>query len=123
MRARRKVSIVGASVVAPNAPVVTGPANWYEAQHGEAVTVSCTVTAGQVPDRIDFVLNPGISEIVVATDSAAPFSQTWTVDSATQFGVNTLVARFVYGSGSVDSSAINVFVHKSSVVALFDPSR
>lgn len=108
MRARRRVTVVAPSVVAPDAPTLTAPAAGAVAQ-GAGVTVSATVTAGQVPDRIDFVLDPGPSEVVVATDSASPFSQTWTV--AEDLGAHTLVARFVYGSGSVDSAAVDVYIN------------
>lgn len=113
MRQRRTVTIAGASVVAPTAPTLTAPLDGVDVYPGVAVTVSATVTAGQVPDRIDFVLDPGVSEVVVATDSASPYSQSWTPTGVTP-GAHTLVARFVYGSGSVDSAAADI--------VLFDPT-
>ena len=108
-RQRRYVTVAGATVVAPTAPTLTAPADLAQLPKDVGATVSATVTAGQVPDRIDFVLDPGIGEEVVATDSASPYSQTWT-PTAGQVGVHTIVARFVYGSGSVDSTAANIEV-------------
>lgn len=105
-RARRRVSVVGPSVVAPTKPTLTAPADNVAVIYGLALTVSATVTAGQVPDRVDFVLDPGASEVIVATDSASPYSQTWTPAQAA--GAHTLVARFVYGSGYVDSDPVNL---------------
>lgn len=106
---RRVVTVAGATVVAPTAPTLTAPATGTDVYDGVGVTVTATVTAGQVPDRIDFVLDPGVSEVVVATDSSSPYSQTWTPSGVTP-GAHTLVARFVYGSGSVDSASINLTV-------------
>lgn len=113
MRARRRITVAAPSVVAPDAPTLTAPADNADVYDGVAVTVSATVTAGQVPDRIDFVLDPGPGEVVVATDSSSPYSQAWTPSGVTP-GAHTLVARFVYGSGSVDSAAADI--------VLFDPT-
>lgn len=94
----------------PDAPTLTAPAEAADVYDGVGVTVSATVTAGQVPDRIDWVLD---GTTVVATDSASPYSQTWT-PSGVSAGAHTLRARFVYGSGYVDSADTNI--------VLFDPT-
>lgn len=124
-RGRRRITVAAPTVVAPDAPTLTAPADESDVYPGVAVTVSATVTAGQVPDRIDFVLDPGVSEEVIATDSASPFSQSWTPTEA-QLGAHTLVARFVYGSGSVDSTAIDLVVFDptldANLVAWLDPN-
>lgn len=106
-RGRRRITVAAPSVVAPDAPTLTAPADNADVYDGVAVTVSATVTAGQVPDRIDFVLDPGPGEVVVATDSSSPYSQAWTPSGVTP-GAHTLVARFVYGSGTVDSAAADI---------------
>lgn len=115
MNRRRRITAVAPSVVAPDAPTLTAPADESDVYDGVAVTVSATVTAGQVPDRIDFVLDPGPGEVVVATDSSSPYSQSWTPTGVTP-GAHTLVARFVYGSGSVDSAAIDIVLFNPGVL-------
>lgn len=116
MRARRRVTVVGASVVAPDAPTLDSPAEATDVYDGVAVAWSASVTAGQVPDRIDLVLDPGGSEVVVATDSTSTYGGNWTPSGVTA-GAHTLVARFVYGSGSVDSAAVNVVLFDPTVIA------
>lgn len=106
MRARRRITAVAPSVVVPTAPTVTAPTEGVDIYDGVAVTLTATVTVGQVPDRIDFLLD---GSTVIATDSASPYSQSW-VPSGVTPGAHTLVARFVYGSGSVDSTAVNLTV-------------
>lgn len=123
---RRIVTVAGASVVAPDAPTLTAPTEAADIYDGVAVTLTATVTAGQVPDRIDFVLDAGeVGETVVATDSTSPYSQSWT-PSGVSAGAHTLTARFVYGSGSVDSAAVNVVLFDPTVitglVAWYDPA-
>lgn len=106
---RRIVTVAGASVVAPTAPTVTAPTEAADIYDGVAVTLTATVTAGQVPDRIDFLLD---DSTVIATDSTSPYTQSW-VPSGVAAGAHTIKARFVYGSGSVDSAAVNVTAYDS----------
>lgn len=99
--------------VAPAAPTLTAPTTGSTLLTAGPYTVSATSTDGDL-DRIDWVLDPGGSEVVVATDSAAPYSQTW---SPTQHdGAHTLVARAVRGGLHTDSAAINI------TLAYYDPS-
>lgn len=104
------VGFTGAAA-AFSAPTLTAPAASADVYDGVAVTVSATVN-GAPPIRIDFVLDPGGGETVIATDSAAPYSQSWT-PSGVSAGAHTLVARYVHASGSVDSTAIDVHVWAS----------
>lgn len=122
---RRVVTVAGASVVAPDAPTLDAPAEGVDVYNGVAVAWSASVTAGQVPDRIDLVLDPGGSEVVVATDSTSTYGGNWT-PSGVAAGAHTLVARFVYGSGTVDSAATNIVLFDPTVLATtklwLDPS-
>jgi len=90
----------------PPKPVLTAPLN-APLFNGVATTVSATV-AGTI-DRIDWVLDPGIGETVVATDSTAPYSQSWTPTGIVD-GNHTLVARSVRGAQHTDSlpTAVNI---------------
>lgn len=97
----------------PTAPTLTAPAEAVDVYNDVGVAWSATVTAGQVPDRIDLVLD---SSTVVATDSTSPYGGTWT-PSGVSAGAHTLKARFVYGSGYVDSAATNIVLFDPTVIA------
>jgi hypothetical protein len=103
----------------PDAPVVTAPAANADIYDGIAVTLTATVTAGQVPDRIDFLLD---GSTVIASDAVAPYSQSWT-PSGVSAGAHTITARYFYGSGTRDSAAVSVVLFDETVlpglVALF----
>lgn len=117
------VDVVDASAVVPT-PTLTAPANNVFLAQGQSVTVSATVD-GDV-DRIDWVLNPGMSETVVATDSSSPYSQTWVASQAT--GAHTLVARAWVGASSQDSDPIDLTINTpqsifgSKLYAYYDAS-
>lgn len=92
----------------PAVPTLTAPAANANVFNSIAVTVSATSTDGDL-DRIDWVLDPGGGEVVIATDSAAPYSQSWTPTGVTD-GAHTLVARAVRGAQHTDSASITVNV-------------
>lgn len=86
------------------APVANGAANLF---NGVAVTVAATTSDS--PDRIDWVLDPSGAATIVATDSAAPFSQSWTPTGVSD-GSHTLIARAVNAFGSTDSAPLTIVV-------------
>jgi hypothetical protein len=102
----------GAPATPPAAPTLTAPVDNSDVYDGSGITVSATSTDGDLT-RIDWVLDPGGSEVVVATDAAAAYSQTWT-PSGVSVGAHTLVARAWRSGLSTDSTAIDV--------VLFDPT-
>lgn len=104
---RRRESAGGAPTP-PAAPTVTVPSNNAHVFNGFSLTLSATSTDGDLT-RIDWVLDPGGGETVVATDSAAPYSQPWT-PTGVALGTHTLVARAVRGALTTDSAPITVVV-------------
>ncbi len=92
----------------PAVPTLTAPAANANVFNGIAVTVSATSTDLDL-DRMDWVLDPGGSEVIVATDAAAPYSQSWTPTGVAD-GAHTLVARAVRGVLSTDSASITINV-------------
>lgn len=98
----------GSSASPPAQPTLTAPANNANVFNGIAVTVSATSTDLDL-DRMDWVIDPGGSEVVVATDAASPYSQSWTPTGVTD-GAHTLVARAVRGGQSTDSASITINV-------------
>jgi hypothetical protein len=92
----------------PAVPTLTAPANNDNVFNSVAVTVSATSPDGDL-DRIDWVLDPGGSEVIIATDAVAPYSQSWTPTGIT-LGAHTLVARAVRGGQSTDSASITITV-------------
>ena len=111
MRTRRTISVAGASVVTPSAPTITAPANLAVVVRSTGVPVTATAVAGIVPDRIDWVLDPGVGEEVVATDAASPYSQTWNVAADAVLGAHTMVARLILGAHAIDSAAVNITIN------------
>jgi len=94
----------------PAAPTLTAPLTGTTHYLGQTPTVSATSTDGDLT-RMDWVLDPGGSEVVIATDSTAPYSATWTVGTDTGLlGAHTLVARAVRGALSTDSASIPITV-------------
>lgn len=94
---------------APAKPTLTAPADASSIAIGLGTTVSATTT--DTIDRIDWVLDrsgPGTGGTIIATDSTASYSQTWTVASA--LGSHTLVARAVRGGEVTDSDPINITI-------------
>jgi len=87
----------------PAVPILTAPLGGSSFYLGQSTTVSATSTDGDLT-RIDFVLDPGGGETVVATDSTAPYSTGWTVSLGTALGAHTIVARAVRGVLSTDSA-------------------
>lgn len=113
---------INVGAVAPAVPVLTAPTAGANVFNTVAVTVSATSTDGDLT-RIDWVLDPGGSEVVVATDSTAPYSASWTPTGISD-GNHLLVARAVRGGLTTDSASITIHVgevlHKlvSSVTCL-----
>lgn len=91
----------GAGIVAPT---LTAPSGAFTVFRGQTLTL--TATHPNAIDRIDWVLNPGPSEVIVATDSSSPFTQSPTVDATWPEGANNLVARAVKGGLRADSAPI-----------------
>lgn len=102
------------SAGAPAVPTLTAPSTGANVYNGFGVTLSATSTDGDLT-RIDWVLDPGGSEVIVATDSVAPYSQTWTPTGIAQ-GTHTLVARAVRGAFSTNSASITI-THKGSYLS------
>lgn len=103
----RRVPPTGAAPP-PAAPTLTAPAASANVFNTVAVTVSATSSDGDL-DRIDWVLDPGGGEVIVATDASAPYSQSWTPTGIT-LGAHTLVARSVRGGLHTDSASITINV-------------
>jgi hypothetical protein len=93
----------GAGRRAPLAPTLTAPANLATVYNGVATTVSATTPDTDLT-RIDWVLD---GSTIVATDSASPYSQSWTPNNIAE-GSHTLVARAVRGGLSTDSASITI---------------
>ena len=112
--------------VAPDAPTLDAPADASRVYDGVPVAWSASVTEGQVPTRIDLVLDPGGSEVVVATDSTSTYGGNWTPSGVTP-GAHTLVARFVYAGGNVDSAAVDIVLWEPMQLAglklWYDPAE
>lgn len=104
----------GGGASAPAIPTLTAPGASTHYPN-EGVTVSATSTDGDL-DRIDWVLDPGGSEVVVATDATAPYSTTWTVSPSLALGAHTLVARAVRGGDSTDSTPVAITLWHPSVL-------
>lgn len=96
-----------ASSEPPAAPTLTAPTDDALVVFGETYTLSATSTDGDLT-RIDWVLDPGGSEVVIGTDSTSGYSQSWVVAEAS--GAHTLVARAVRGGQSTDSAPIDLTV-------------
>lgn len=72
-----------------------------------ALRATYALPPGETFTRIDFVVDPGGSEVIIATDAAPEFSQTYLLDGvAVAEGSHTLVARLVTSGGSYDSYAV-----------------
>jgi hypothetical protein len=100
----------GGGPVAPAVPTLTAPAPGATVYTGIGATVSATSTDGDLT-RIDWVLDPGGSETVVATDSTSPYSQTWTIGTTIALlGAHTLVARAIRGPQSQNSTPISITI-------------
>jgi hypothetical protein len=94
----------------PSAPTLTSPTPGSYTV-GQSVTLTATSPDGDLT-RIDFVLDPGGGESVIATDAISPYSQGWLV--AGSVGAHTLVARAVRGALSTDSAPVSVTFDASS---------
>ena len=91
-------SLVSVSANMPPVVSLTSPVNAQIFPQGQVVTM--TATASDPDDlvaRVEFLVNG----VKVATDSAAPYSATWTAGSA---GIYTLVATATDYEGAVTSS-------------------
>jgi hypothetical protein len=91
----------------PAKPTLTAPSGnvtWFA---GTSQTVSATSSDGDLT-RIDWVLDPGGGESVVATDSSSPYSQSWTVAGTN--AAHTLVARAVRNGIHTDSDPITLTI-------------
>lgn len=95
------------SALPPATPTLTAPSTGAVLFAGVSVTVSATSTDGDLT-RMDWVVDPGGSEVVVATDATAPYSQSWS--PAISNGAHTLVARAVRGATHTDSAPISITV-------------
>lgn len=91
----------------PAVPTLTAPGS-VAVFNTVAVTVSATSPDGDLT-RIDWVLDPGGGEVVVATDATAPYSTLWTPTGITP-GDHTLVARAVRGATHTDSTPTTINV-------------
>lgn len=109
------------SAIAPAKPTLTAPADTSVLLAGRGVTVSATSTDGDL-DRIDWVLNPGAGEVVVASDSGSPYSATWNPAPLVALaGAATLVARAVRSGLSTDSDPIDITL-QVTLASFFDAS-
>lgn len=93
---------------APDAPTITAPLDEDVIVAGHTIALAATVT--DTPDSVQFVLDPGGSEQVLATVNGAPFETTIVVPVSAGDGLHTLVARSVTGALSTDSAPIDLEV-------------
>lgn len=92
----------------PVAPTLTAPGS-VAVFNAIAFTVSATTTDGDL-DRIDFVIDPGLStEQIVATDSSSPYSASCTLSNV-ESGDHSIIARAVRGTKHTDSAATTINV-------------
>lgn len=75
--------------------------------YSEVIALTASSSDGDL-DRIDWVLNPGGSETIVATDAAAAYAQNWIATQAD--GAHTIVARAVRGGDSTDSDPVSITI-------------
>jgi len=104
----------GGGASPPAVPALTAPANSSLHWHNKIVVVSATTPDSNL-DEMRWVLDPGPSEVVVATDASSPYSTTWTVGTGIAPGAHTLVARAVRGRQTTDSAPISITIEQGVV--------
>lgn len=104
----------GGGASPPAVPTLTAPAASSLHWHNKIVVVSATTPDGDL-DEMRWVLDPGGSEVVVATDASSPYSTTWTISTGIAPGAHTLVARAVRGGQTTDSAPISITIEQGVV--------